>query len=78
MTLEERISIIDKMIRENPDYTIRDYLELCGEVNNIRQAVVMAPKQDKWLGATLPQKRDYMSVKGNDRKYLQTYKIMKL
>lgn len=32
MTLDEQISLIDQMIRENPDYTIRDYLDLMAEV----------------------------------------------
>lgn len=32
MTLAEQISLIDQMIRENPDYTIRDYLDLLAEI----------------------------------------------
>lgn len=32
MILDEQISLIDQMIRENPDYTIRDYLDLMAEL----------------------------------------------
>lgn len=32
MTLAEQISLIDQMIRENPDYTIRDFLDLMAEL----------------------------------------------
>lgn len=32
MTLDEQISLVDQMIRENPDYTIRDFLDLMAEL----------------------------------------------
>lgn len=32
MTLQDRIDLIDALINENPDATIRHYLELTGEV----------------------------------------------
>lgn len=32
MTLAEQISLIDQMIRENPDYTVRDFLDLMKEL----------------------------------------------
>lgn len=35
MTLCERIKLIDDMIRENPNVTIKDYLELVGEIREI-------------------------------------------
>lgn len=35
MTLQDKISLIDQMIRENPDYTIRDYLDLMKELDRI-------------------------------------------
>lgn len=36
MTLSARIQLIDDMIRENPDYTVRDYLEMVGEIERIQ------------------------------------------
>lgn len=38
MTLAERIKLIDQMIRENPDYTIKDYLELVKDIEVIEEA----------------------------------------
>jgi hypothetical protein len=35
MTLDEQISLIDQMIRENPDYTIRDFLNLKAEIESV-------------------------------------------
>lgn len=35
MTLDEQISLIDQMIRENPDYTIRDYLDLMKDIQSV-------------------------------------------
>lgn len=35
MILAEQISLIDDMIRENPDYTIRDFLDLIKELDHI-------------------------------------------
>lgn len=39
MTLAEKISLIDQMIRENPDYTIRDYQDLMAELAAISDSV---------------------------------------
>jgi len=35
MTHEEKISLIDAMVKENPDYTIKDYLELVKDIDRI-------------------------------------------
>jgi hypothetical protein len=35
MTLSARIKLIDDMVRENPDATIKDYLELVRELDTI-------------------------------------------
>lgn len=35
MTLDDKIALIDAMIKENPDYTIKDYLELMKDINAI-------------------------------------------
>lgn len=39
MTLDEQISLIDQMIRENPDYTIRDYLDLMAELTAVSDSL---------------------------------------
>ena len=39
MTLTEQISLIDQMIRENPDYTIRDYLDLIEDIQSVVDSV---------------------------------------
>jgi len=35
MTLDEQISLIDSMIKENADYTIRDFLDLMTEIKSV-------------------------------------------
>lgn len=39
MTLDEQISLIDQMIRENPDYTIRDYLGLIADIQSVTDSM---------------------------------------
>ena len=39
MTLTEQISLIDSMIRENPDYTIRDYLSIMAEIQSVSDSM---------------------------------------
>lgn len=39
MTLNEQISLIDQMIRENPDYTIRDYLDLMADIQSVADSM---------------------------------------
>ncbi len=43
MTLSERIQLIDSMIRENPDFTIRDYLDLVKDIESIKAAATYTP-----------------------------------
>lgn len=45
MTLNERISLIDSLIKENPDTTIKDYLETLSEITGISQAMFLIPKK---------------------------------
>jgi hypothetical protein len=39
MTLPEQISLIDQMISENPDYTIRDYFDLLAEIESVADSL---------------------------------------
>jgi hypothetical protein len=39
MTLDDQISLIDDMIKENPDYTIRDFLDLMKELDSITDSM---------------------------------------
>lgn len=39
MELEDKIKMIDQLIKENPDNTIRDYLDLLKEVETIEKSV---------------------------------------
>ena len=36
MTLQDKISLVEQMIKENRDCTIADYLELVGEIDHIK------------------------------------------
>ena len=38
MTLATRIQLIDDMVKENPDVTIKDYVELVREINRIKSS----------------------------------------
>jgi hypothetical protein len=38
MTLCERIKLIDDMVRENPNATIKEYMELIGDIGKIEDA----------------------------------------
>lgn len=64
MTLEEKVSLIDAMIKENPDYTIRDYLELVKDIDRISiktQAIeareLFKPTKQQLYQFTLPRLR---------------------
>lgn len=39
MTLGEQISLIDQMIVENPDYTIRDFLDLMADIQSVADSM---------------------------------------
>lgn len=39
MTLDEQISLVDAMIKENPDYTIRDFLDLMKEIQSVADSM---------------------------------------
>jgi hypothetical protein len=39
MTLDEQTSLIDQMIHENPDYTIRDFLNLKAEIESVESSM---------------------------------------
>lgn len=39
MTLAEQISLVDAMIKENPDYTIRDFLDLMKELQSVESSM---------------------------------------
>lgn len=43
MTIGERKKLINDMIRENPDATIKDYLQLVKEFDQIRKTTNEAP-----------------------------------
>jgi hypothetical protein len=40
MTLADRIKLVDDMVRENPDVTIKEYLELVKEFDEVRVATI--------------------------------------
>lgn len=39
MTLSEQTSLIDAMIKENPDYTIRDFFDLLGSIRSVEDSM---------------------------------------
>lgn len=38
MTLADRVKLVDEMIRENPDVTIRDYISVARELELVKSA----------------------------------------
>lgn len=60
LTPEEKMKLIDELIRENPDYTIRDYLDWLEEFDRIA-GKVSEPKPKKetviWSFTWTPEKR---------------------
>ena len=44
MTLCEKIKLIDELIREDPDHTIKDYLELVDELMGIQKTEYVKSK----------------------------------
>lgn len=67
MTLADRIKLIDDMIRENPDVTIKDYIELVGEVRKIASApievVAILEKKIKKYKINPTEKKYYQNVR---------------
>lgn len=68
MTLAEQTSLIDAMIKENPDYTIRDYLDLMRELSHISDS--MKKKHHKFIfhqtnnnGTTAPHRETYTPLR---------------
>jgi hypothetical protein len=78
MTLANRIKLIDDMIRENPDATIGNYLELCKELGSIAAAAPADPiiilKQVEQEIMEPKKRRPWGSSKMRS-KYLRTFKI---
>lgn len=35
MSLQELVKLVDDLINENPDYTIKDFIETVNEINGI-------------------------------------------
>jgi len=35
MSLQELVRLVDDLIDENPDYTIKDFIEIVNEINGI-------------------------------------------
>jgi hypothetical protein len=35
MSLQELVKLVDDLIDENPDYTIKDFIEILNEINGI-------------------------------------------
>jgi hypothetical protein len=72
MTLADRIKIIDGMILENPDATIKDYIELVKDVEAIEDSVIAVPViQAKEVERETPECKRRKIVL---TKYLKTYK----
>lgn len=47
MTLAEKIKLIDDMIEENPEVTIRDYIELVKEIKGIQSRSIFLNRQSR-------------------------------
>lgn len=47
MTLAERIKLVDDMVKENRDVTIKDYLELVKELQRIRSSRIFFDRQSR-------------------------------
>jgi len=69
MTLSDRIQLIDDMIRKNPEYTIRDYLDLVNEINQIknedmgsRKGIPNIPEDKKLIIIRLAQTKSVAEI----------------
>lgn len=71
MNLCEKISLIDSLIKENPDTTIRDYLDTVSEITGISESVVI-PKVVKEIVVNKIVKRKYLLF---EAKYVTPSKI---
>lgn len=79
MTLAERIKLMDDMIRENPDVTIKDYMDLCKELveikaTNVPEPLIILKQVEQELMEPEKKKRRPWGSR-MDKKYLTTYKI---
>jgi len=57
MTLEAKDKLINDLIKENPDATIRDYLEVCKEIIGIENASGTAGAQAMIMNAFMNTRR---------------------
>jgi hypothetical protein len=80
MTLEDRIKLVNDLVRENPDVTIKEYLEAVGEIDVEVEGIAAAsisviipakdqPLFDEWLNI---RKRSPNKI---NPKYIKTYRI---
>lgn len=69
MTLPEQISLIDQMISENPDYTIRDYLDLMKEIQSVSDSMknkghhFIFHQTNNEHGITAPHRKTHTSLR---------------
>jgi hypothetical protein len=66
MTKNDKIKLVNALIRENPDYTIRDYVEIHNEIDAIKprpayKDAIPAPVEDK-KNAMIAIERDRYTV----------------
>lgn len=66
MTLQRKIELVDVLITENPDATIKDYLELIGELPYLDEATDVPE-----IVPTVPKLRNEKVI----RKYYQPARI---
>jgi hypothetical protein len=77
VTLCEKISLIDGLIRENPDTSINDYLETVKEIEGIREsAMVIIPKPV--LNSETYNLKMRKTRNGFEAKYVTTAKLHRL
>lgn len=67
MTLQQRIELIDMLIDENPDATIRHYLELAGDVQS--------PIEFDEPSPVIPLIPEIRKPRKLQSKYIHTYRL---
>lgn len=75
MTLADKTKLINDLIRENPDATIKDFLECMVELTGIARAAPPPTIEETITAAEEVLKKSRGRWKTDERKYGQTYLI---
>lgn len=75
MTLEEQNHLINDLIRENPDTTIKDFLDLKTEISGIAAITPKPTIEEAIIAVEVVVNKEKRRRRDQERKYGQTYKF---